>query len=378
MKLGDEIVNKKIGMIQAMAGAAMLSSLTYTPILARDYLGIDELFITIIVGSYATAAFISSYIFGRAGDVYSRRVVLQFGLCLSTISIVILILVTTPEALFLVRILNGFCIGMYPGSLAAYAYDKKIKMGRFASFGAVGWGIGTVFAGIAGSFGIYYTFFLSSIFYAFAFVSALTLPALKRTKIKVPWFPVETFKRNYLVYLSIFIRHGSASALWTLWSLFLVDLGGDYIIIGFIQATNSISQFVFMIILTDRLDSNTLISAGLLATMINFVGLALVTNIMQVFITQVILGLSWACLYVGSLKFVTENNEDRSTASGLLASMISLASVIGPVITLILYSIWPSYIPLILNAALMSLIAFVFFRISIRETSLKCIPTISK
>ncbi|MHA2424275.1 MAG: MFS transporter, partial [Candidatus Thorarchaeota archaeon] len=59
--------------IQTMAGAAILSAFTYIPILARDYLGADEFYITILVAAYATASFVSSYLFGRAGDIYGRR-----------------------------------------------------------------------------------------------------------------------------------------------------------------------------------------------------------------------------------------------------------------------------------------------------------------
>ncbi len=64
----------------------MLSAFTYVPILARESLGISELLITFMVAGYAAASFIASYIFGRAGDIYGRRIVIRSGLLLAAIS----------------------------------------------------------------------------------------------------------------------------------------------------------------------------------------------------------------------------------------------------------------------------------------------------
>jgi MFS family permease len=360
-------MKERMAIIQIMGGAAMFSSFTYAPILARDYLGADEFFVTLMVGFYAAAAFISSYIFGRAGDIYGRRTILRLGLFLSILSFGVLVFATSPEILFIVRIMNGFSSGIYPGALAAYAYETRLGMGKFASFGAIGWGIGTICAGYFAGLGIYLVFLLASIFFIIAFASALTLQPIKREQMEIPRFPIETLKRNKTVYISVLIRHSSTSAVWTLWSLYLVDIGGDYLMIGLIQATNSISQVIFMVLLTDRLNHKTLISIGLISTMMSFASLLVATNIWEVFPSQVIIGLAWACLYVGSLRFLTENNEDRSTASGLLTSIFSLSSILGPIIAAILYALWPDYLPLFLNAIFTSLLAFIFFRTTCKD-----------
>ena len=339
----------------------MLSAFTYVPILARENLGISELVITFIVGAYAAASFIASYIFGRAGDIYGRRIVIRLGLFLAMISFGLLLVSTTLEILFIVRIVNGFCLGMYPGALAAYAYESKMKMGRFATWGAAGWGVGTLFAGYAAGFNIYYAFIMSTIFLVIAFASALTLPKVPRVVVKVPLFPVETFKKNMHIYLAVFLRHGSAFAIWTLWALFLFDLGGDPFTIAIVQATNAIAQVVFMITITDRFESKTLVSMGLIASAVTFAWFPFARSIIEILPSQILLGFSWACLYVGALKFVTENNEDRSTASGLLTSMLALSGVIGPIIAAIIYSIWPGYAPIMFFAVFMSIVSFVIF-----------------
>jgi MFS family permease len=353
-----------------MAGAAMLSAFTYIPILARDYLTADELFIVLLTGAYAAAAFISSYIFGRAGDIYGRRIIIRAGLLAATLSFGLLVFVQNLEVLLVARILGGFSMGTYPGALAAYAYESEMKMGRFASFGAAGWGLGTLTAGFAAGFNIHFAFLTSSLFLVVAFATALTLPQIERKKIDVPLFPIETIKRNWSVYAAVLIRHSSASAIWTLWPLILTDLGGNPFAVGIVQTTNAIAQVAVMIAITDRFDCRRLLSAGLLSSAVTFFWFTQATSILEIMPSQFLLGFSWACLYVGALKYVTERNEDRSTASGLLSSAISLSMVIGPIIAGTLYSIWPSYIPIMLYASFMSLIAYgIFFVASRREVA---------
>ncbi|MHA1943916.1 MAG: MFS transporter [Candidatus Thorarchaeota archaeon] len=347
--------------IQIMAGAAMLSAFTYVPILAREDLGISEILIAFMVGGYATARFISSYIFGRAGDVYGRRIVIRIGLLLSAISFGLLLLSSSFETLFIIRLINGFCIGMYPGALTAYAFESKMKMGRFATWGAAGWGIGTLFAGYAAGFNIYYAFVVSTIFLTIAFGSALTLAPVQQVSMKVPWFPIETFKRNASIYMAVLIRHSSAFAIWTLWPLFLYDLGGDPFLIAVVQATNAIAQVLFMVTLTDRIESKRLVAIGLVASAASFAWFPFATNIFEILPSQVLLGFAWACLYVGALKYVTDNNKERSTASGLLQSMLSLSGIIGPIMAIIIYSIWPGYAPIMFFAMAMSLLSYGLF-----------------
>ncbi len=357
----------------------MLSAVTYIPLLARETLGISELYITFIVGGYASASFIASYIFGRAGDIYGRRIVIRAGLLLALFSFALLLVSSSFEVLFIVRIANGFCVGMYPGALAAYAYESKMKMGRYATWGSAGWGVGTLFAGYAATFDIYYAFLMSTVFLAIALGSALTLPKAPRPHVKVPLFPVATFKRNMPVYMSVLLRHSSASAIWTLWSLFLYDIGGNPFTIAIVQATNAISQVIFMATITDRIQSKKLMSIGLIASAITFASFPFAQNVMQILPSQILLGFSWACLYVGALKYVTENNTDRSTASGLLQSMLSLSGIFGPVIAAIIYSIWPAYAPIMFFAAVMSFLSFGLFWFSNnRETKKELVSTIDE
>lgn len=127
--------------------------------------------------------------------------------------------------------------------------------------------------------------------------------------------------------------------------------------IAIVQATNAIAQVLFMVTVTDRIESKRLVAIGLIASAFAFAWFPFARNILEILPTQVLLGFAWATLYVGALKYVTENNEERSTASGLLISMLSLSGVVGPIIAAIIYSIWPGYAPIMFFAMAMSLLA---------------------
>ena len=96
-------------------------------------------------------------------------------------------------------------------------------------------------------------------------------------------------------------------------------------------------------------------------SMTTFASFPLARNVLEVLPSQVLLGFSWACLYVGSLKYVTDNNDDRSTASGLLTSIMSLSGAIGPIFAAVIYSIIPGYVPIMFFAVFMSILSFAIF-----------------
>lgn len=347
-----------------MAGAAILSSSTYIPILARDYLGADELYISLIVGAYAATSFVTSYVFGRAGDIHGRRLILRASMLLSFLSFSLLLIADNPETLLFVRIVNGLCIGVYPGALTAYAYESKMPMGRYSSYGALGWAVGTLLAGYAAGTGIYLAFLVSTLFLAGGTASAMMLPPIAAQHMSIPLFPMDTIRRNLPIYTAMLIRNSSASAVWTLWPLLLADLGGNDFMIGFVQALNSAFQVIFMIVLTDRFGYRPLILFGLFSSAITFGMIMLAKNIIDILPSQVVLGFAWSCLYVGSLKYVTERNDEKSTASGLLQSVIAVSGIVGPAIAAILYAIWPSYFPILLNAMVMAIVSFIIFELS--------------
>ena len=319
--------------IQFLSSTGVYGPAVIVPIILAGELGASEAMIGIIAGLFATAGFLSSYIFGRASDVYGRRLILLAGLGLTvaaTIAQGLSIMVGGLGVFAAVRVLIGFASGMFPAALLAYAYDAKSKMGKFSSWSAAGWGVGNLTVGL---FGVMYEaayFYCAAVMMA-SFVVALTLRFGKEVRMDVPLFPVALIKRNAPVYSAMLIRHTGASMIWVTYPLFLQSIGADVFWVGVIYAVNSLGQFVIMNVL-DRYDPALLVAVGLGSSALTFFTFLLAGNYWQIIPSQILLAASWACLYVGSLRYVMDRNKEKATVSGILSSVLNISGIIGPVL----------------------------------------------
>ncbi len=361
----------KTSTIQFFSNAGIFSSVFFVPVFARD-IGVDEFQLGLVVAFFSASLLVSSYVFGRWADVHGRRRILQIGLFLSALATITQIFANDALSLAFSRILVGLSAGMYPSALYAYVYDSKRKIGKFASFGALGWGVGTT---LAGFLAIYWRIFLlSSVFMFLAFLIALFLTPIPEVKLKVPFFPKEVIKRNLSVYSAVLIRHTGAHAIWVIFPLFLLDLGMDIFAVGILYAVNSGTQFVVMQSV-DRFNSSKLVAFGLCLSSLTFISFTFARNFMEIFPTQIILGASWATIYVGSLKFIMERNVERATSTGLLNSVLSISAIIGPlvggaIVGIVLSFSLDSYLAYrstMYLASLMAIVSFLGFWVSSRR-----------
>ncbi len=362
----------KAAAIQFLANASILSTFTYIPIFAGN-IGITDIGVTYLVAGYAFAAFITNFVVGRLADVRGRRLFMKIGLILSAISFALIPFASNFYLLFAIRVFNGFAIGIYPAALTAYVYEQKMTMGRFAGLGSLGWGVGTFIAGLIAKICLNEVFGLASLFFILAFLISLKLEPIDSVRIKVPLFPKEVIKRNWHVYAALFARHSTAFAIWTLWPLFLYNyIHADLFWVGIIQTTNMITQAVFMFIVTDHFRPRPLIYAGLFLSAVSFYSFTLAWDVITILPTQIVLGASWAFLYVGVLKYLTDYNKERATATGILGSILSLSNLLGPFIASILYATYNSYLPSMYLASIVSLIAlFIFIPVAQRRKHLE-------
>jgi MFS family permease len=319
--------------IQLLSNAGLFGPVIIVPLILQDVLGADKNLIGLIQGSFAAAGFVSFYIFGRAADVHGRRTILLTGLLLSGVATVlqVLSLLWGGLAIFAtVRVLIGFCSGIFPAALVAYVHDMKGKMGVFSAFGAAGWAVGNITVGIFGTFyeGAY-VFSAAIIFISFAI--AWTLPFPKVTKMEVPLFPIALIKRNAPVYSAMLIRHTGANMIWVTYPLFLASLDAPTEWIGIIYAVNGFGQFAFMF-LFDRPDPALLVAIGLVSSALTFVTFTLAGNYWEIIPSQVLLAFAWASLYVGSLRYVMDRNKEKATASAMLSSTMSISGILGPML----------------------------------------------
>lgn len=350
----------KTNLIRLLTYAAMQISFIYVSVFARN-LGIPDVGIGIMVALYSSALFFSSYIFGRASDRYGRKIFILVGLFFATIAFFLQIFAYDFTSLIIVRTLVGFCIGIYPSALVACVYEMKKDMGKFASFGSLGWFIGLTMAGIITTyFSIKGVFILSSLFSLIAFLVAFTLEPIKHKSIKVPLFPLEILKKNKSVYLSMLIRHSGAYIIWTFWPLYLISIGANLFWVGIIEAVNSFVQFLVMFVITHRFKTTLLLKIGFLISTITFFSYTLASNFWQILPAQVLLGTSWGLLYVGALRYVCERNDESATVSGILDSVLNLSAIIGPILATILLSLG-DYKTGMYVASLLALISFFVF-----------------
>jgi DHA1 family quinolone resistance protein-like MFS transporter len=357
-------VFKRIAAIQVLANGAFLASFTYIAIYANEY-GLSRFQISLMASLYSMATFISAYVFGRLADNYGKRKVLLIGLFS-------LIFFTAAQAFakdifsFLsFRFFAGIGFGMFPAALAAYAFEAKAKMGRFSASGAMGWGLALLLSGVvAERFGVWSVFIFGAGLVALSLIIALRLAPIPEVRIRTPVLPIRMIRKNYKVLVPFIIRHTTASAIWVLWPIFLHEkIGLSFWEIGIVQATNALTQFTFMFLIGDKLKPTTLIAVGLSTSALAFISFTLIQTFPLFLLTQVLLGFSWANLFVGSLRMMLDRNKERATAAGLLNSSISLSSLMGPMIALLIVQLLPdsSFEGPMYLAFAASLTAFIFF-----------------
>jgi MFS family permease len=319
--------------IQLLYSTGLFGPVIIVPVILEQEFGASTTLIGLIAGSFAAAGFVSSYWFGRASDIYGRKAILLVGLFLSAAATLVQAATMTWGGLIAfsaVRIVTGFCSGMFPAALLAYAHDAKSKMGRFSSFAAAGWGAGNVMVGLFGAFYEGAFVYCSAIVFA-SFAIALTLPFPREVRMDVPLFPIELIRKNAPVYLAMLVRHTGANMIWVTYPLFLSSIGADIAWIGGIYAVNAFGQFLVMNMI-DKYDPALLVVVGLGTSSVTFYAFTLVGSYYEIIPAQLLLAASWGCLYVGSIRYVMDRNREKATATGILSSVMSISGITGPVL----------------------------------------------
>lgn len=347
---------------QFLSSAGLFSCGIFIPIVLGKQMGADPILIGVVVTGYATALFISSILIGRAADIGGRRKYLRIGFVIATAGIFLQILATDAMLLLAVRIMLGSAAGMISSVLVAYfMYETRGKVGRFSSFGALGWGFGSVAAGIIGNAAMIFLF--SGGLLLIATTAIMTLPKTNEVKYAVPLFPRRVFRDNAAVYTSVLVRHIGANFIWVTYPLFLMDeLGADAFWVGIIYGVNAITQFLVMSHI-DEFKSITLVKIGLGLSAVTFLLFSQTHNFMEIIPLQVVLAVSWGTLYVGGLKYVTERSPEKATSMGWFQGVISIAGIIGPVLGGTL-DVLISYRGTMLVAMLLSIAGFAIFILS--------------
>jgi len=367
----------KSNLIMLLSNVATSASLLFIPNLAQA-LGANDTEIGLIGAVYGIAIFASSYLFGRASDVYNRKLIIRIGLFAAAVSFFLQVLVD-PASVFPLwtnwwllafsRGLAGFAIGIFPSALMAFVYESASPLGRYNAFGALGWSIGTF---VAGLFAFYWNAFaLSSACLWLAFVISLTMKEVSNPRLHVPFFPKKLFKKDWHVYLSFLLRHTGANCIWVIYPLFIASLvpgvEADKFWIGVMYAVNFTGQFLIMPFL-DRFRDKTLIYAGLSLSLLTFLSFTFAQDYVQLLPLQVLLAASWSFLYVGSLLYLMRHNVEKATCSGILSSMHSLSMVGGSILGGVIAQLF-GYVATMYVAAILTIAGYVCFQIGSRKNT---------
>jgi MFS family permease len=344
-------------LIQLFTNSSVVLSTIFIPLFAQS-LGATPVAVGMLVGIYNLMLFVSSTFFGRLSDIHERKLFIVLGLVTSAVVIALHIFIRTLPSMFLLRALAGLCGGIFPAALMALVYEKKNGLlGRFTAYGSLGWGIGSIVAGVLAVYNR--LFLLAALFYLVSFFIGLSLKEEKQPQ-KLPLFPWDVIKRNLSVYLSFFLRHTGAFAIWAIFPLYLAYLGANKFWIGVIYALNAVGQFLIMPHL-DRFKSTRLVDGGLILSIVTFIIFALCRNYKQILPAQLLLALSWSALYLGSLKYLMERNVERSTSIGIFNSLSGLSGIVGPILGGVAGNF--GYRAVMILAAVMSLAGFILPKI---------------
>ena len=315
-------------LVQALSSAGVMMAVVYVPLLAQR-LGANGSQIGLLVAAYQAMMLLSNMLFGRWADFTDRKRVVVLGLLLSALALSAHLLATGLLRLFVVRAVAGIAMGIYPAALVAYFFHGNDQLGRFSGFGALGWGVG---AALTGAMAAGWVFPVATVTMLAALAVAATGLKPQHASLRQPFFDSRVLRRNWALYLSFYLRHTGAHSIWAIFPVFIKDRGASMLWVGLIYSLNPFGQFVFMNVL-EKARAKRLIWAGLILSMATFVAFALAQDYRQLIPIQVVLALSWSCLYLGSLKQLMEKNPEHSTAAGMFQSVFSLAAVSGGLLT---------------------------------------------
>lgn len=347
-------------LIKFFSAAAVWSLINFIPIFAKS-IGLTDTDIGIAASLYGGAMLLSTYAFGRLADAVGRRKLIVAGLLLSCISFAMYVYAKDFPSFLLVRLFTGVSISVFASAIVAYAHDAGFKLGRLSAFDPLGAAFGSILLGTVALYSdIIALFLIGAVFFAGAFITSLRLKDGRFIKIHAPLLPYGILKRNSAVYISFFIRHTAANSIWVFWGLYLLQLGGNLFWIGVAMAINTITQFLIMFTLTDKIKVKTLIPLGTLLSSLTFFAFALSANIWQILAAQIILGASWAFLYVGSVRWIADNTKEKATGIGLLHAIINLSAFAGPVLSTAVIQ-FGGYRTVMYAAAFIAFFSFVVF-----------------
>jgi len=326
----------RLALVSFLFNISIETSSVFLPLRARS-LGASDLEVGLIAASYGMAYFVSSFLFGRQSDMRGRMAFIRYGVAFSAVAYLLQIFAPTTLTLMAARGVIGFSLGVSSAALIAYVYEAGAAVGSFAAYGSLGWFFGALLA--AATRNIEWLFAASAIASAIAFFISLTLREEAVSRMKVTVIPMGVIWTNRKIYVPFLLRHIGATAVWSIFALYLSGIGASTLWIALMDVLNMGGQFVAMRLI-HRLNPVRIFIMGLVSSVLVFAIYGLATHYLQLIPVQIVLAVSWSGLFIGALNYLLARNVERGTAVGMLYSTMSLAGGIGPFLGGAISEVW--------------------------------------
>jgi MFS family permease len=315
-----------IGLVNFLLGFAIQGSIIFIPLLGAQ-LGASDFQVGLIGAVYGGSFLVSSLFSGWKSDTLGRLLFVRWGLFISSAAFAAQLLADSILVLALARGAVGFTLGIATAASIAYAFEAGIDMGKFSSYGSLGWIFGAMGAALIGD--IHLLFWLSFLVCLLAFLVSLLFQEAPSSGSSPKLWPV--MRKNYRVYLAVFLRHLGATAVWIILPLYLASLGLNKFWIGLLWGINFVVQFIVMRCL-QRFSAYKVFAFGQLLSILVFAAFAFATGKLPLIAVNALLGVAWSCLYVGALLIVLRSGEERGTAGGIFQATLNLCNAVGPLL----------------------------------------------
>ncbi len=315
-----------IGLVNFCVSFAAMGSFIFIPLLGVQ-LGASDFEVGLVGAAYGIAFLFSSLFSGWKSDHLGRLLFVRWGLLISSAAFAVQLLADSVLLLMIVRAAVGFSLGIATAAIIAYAFESGANMGKYSSYGSLGWIFGAVAAALVGDIAL--LFWLSFLVCLLAFFISLAFPTAPSHNFSKPPNLWHVMRRDYRVYLAVFLRHLGASAVWIIFPLYLASIGLDNFWIGLLWGINFAVQFVVMRQM-ERFSEFKLFFYGQLLSLFVFIAYAFVAGRYYLVIIQALMGVAWSCLYVGALLIVLRSGKEKGTAGGIFQATLNLCNAVGP------------------------------------------------
>jgi len=296
--------------------------------------------IGVVLGAFSIGIILFSPLWGHLSDrLRQRKPFLVLGNLLLFVTSILHFYVTGFEQLLFLRFLQGVAFATSPMLTALFSehfgHEAESRFGGFSAANALGWGLGSVLAGVlAEALGIRAVFVIVAFgFLANALLTHLFIP--EKATVRNPEENNSVPGKLFYLYATIFTRHSAAIALWSVFPLYLKTFVGSLALVGAVNAVNMLIQPLFMLAmgkLAQRRDKLQLLWGGILGSIVTFVVYATAPNIFQIIVGQIMISASWAALFMGMNLYIMQEvgPGGRGKAFGYLQSAMTTAAAVGP------------------------------------------------